>query len=251
MDDNVNGESQQQPNRVQSSRLGQRVARYVFVALLAISAIEIVPAYNSREQELLKEIERQGAKTVSVLLSANPADVTESLARHSDQILSRTPITGLVIYLQDGEALLSAGETVKPQSDQVQAADKPSFISGLLGSTSFERTDNGTRFETFWMPKDLGAPYVVAARLDSSSISTQLRQYATTLIWVAFALAAATTIVMLIVLNRVILKPVIAIQQSIRGASDEARYAKPGWTGSYRWRAGIHRCDIRSLPASI
>ena len=221
MDDNVNGESQQQPNRVQSSRLGQRVARYVFVALLAISAIEIVPAYNSREQELLKEIEQQGAKAVSVLLSANPADVTESLARHSDQILSRTPITGLVIYLQDGEALLAAGETVKRQSDQVQAADKPSFISRILGSTNFERSDNGTRFETFWMPKDLGAPYVVAARLDSSSINAQLRKYATTLIWVAFALAAVTTIVMLIVLNRVILKPVIAIQQSIRGASED------------------------------
>jgi len=221
MDDNVNGESQQQPNHVQNSRLGQRVARYVFVALLAISAIEIVPAYNNREQELLKEIERQGAKAVSVLLSANPADVTESLSRHSDQILSRTPITGLVVYLQDGQTLLSAGETVTRQPDQIQAADNPSFIGRILGSTNFERTENSTRFETIWMPMDRGAPYVVAARLNSSSISTQLRKYVTTLIWVAFAVAAITTIVMLIVLNRVVLKPVIAIQQSIRGASED------------------------------
>ena len=210
-----------QKPRVRSSRLARRIALYLFAALLATDAIGFIPSYLNREQELLRKIERIGAKSITVLLSESPTQLTEALARHSGLVFSRTPIVGFVVYRENGEVLWSAGEAVELSPGQMPSGHNTPVVGLVSGSSNFERVENGTRFDALWTPKELGAPYRVAARLDSSQIGAQLTDYAFTLIFFMLAIAAVMTIVLLIALNKAVLKPVLAIHQSIRGAGDD------------------------------
>ena len=217
----MNGADRRKRLRLGNSQLGRRIGLLLFATLLAISAIEFIPSHTNREQELLHKVERQGLKSITVLLSESPDHLRESLARHSDLVLSRSPIVGFVVYHEYGGVVWSAGEAVSLRPSQHHIPHKYSFISHIFGSTNFERLEDGTRFEAVWTPRDLGAPYKVAARLDSSQLNALLTDYITTWIWMALVMAAVTTGVMFIALNMVVLKPVRAIHQSIRGAGDD------------------------------
>jgi signal transduction histidine kinase/CheY-like chemotaxis protein len=216
MDSDVNGANKRRRLRVRSSRLGQRIVLSMFVTLLTVNAISFVPSYLNREQELLHDLERQGAKTITVLLSESADHLRESLIRHSELVFSRTPIVGFVVYSKNGQILWSAGESVELRLGQLRAPSNP-----LPTNDQFERTEDGTRFETFWTPSELSAPYSVAVRLDSSHIGELLADYTVAIVLRVLAVAAALTIVLFIALNKVVLKPVIAIHQSLRGAGDD------------------------------
>ena len=220
MDSHEKGASRRQRLQVRSSRLGRRIALYMFVALLSVNAISFVPSYLNREQELLHDLELQGAKTITVLLSESADHLRESLMRHSELVFSRTPIVGFVLYGKNGQVLWAAGESVALRLGQRRATADP-----LPPNDQFKRTKDGARFETYWTPADLSAPYRVAVRLDSSHIGDLLTDYAISIIMRVLAVAAALTIVLLIALNRAVLRPVFAIHQAIRGAGGDLGHA--------------------------
>ncbi|MDA1327297.1 MAG: ATP-binding protein [Proteobacteria bacterium] len=140
--------------------------------------------------------------------------------RHSELVFSRTPIVGFVLYGKNGQVLWAAGESVELRLGQRRATADP-----LPPNDQFKRTEDGTRFETYWTPADLSAPYRVAVRLDSSHIGDLLTDYTISIIMRVLAVAAALTIVLLIALNRAVLRPVFAIHQAIRGAGGDLGHA--------------------------
>lgn len=207
--------------RARSSKLGQQLALYLFVALLAVNAISFVPSYVEREQELLHEIEYQGIKGMSVLLIESATDLERTLQNHSDPLLSRTPIVGFVVYRESGQVVAAAGEPVERRPSEHTVAQGHTHIGHFFENHHFDRVEDGTRFDAIWTPQQLGAPYTVAVRLDASEVGNLLAHHTiSTIAWV-LAMAAVMTIVLLIALNRIVLKPVFSIHQSIRAAADD------------------------------
>ena len=221
MSSNVTTTNRPSRLRARSSKLGQQLALYLFVALLAVNAISFVPSYVEREQDLLHDIEYQGIKGMAVLLIESATDLEKTLRNHSAPLFSRTPIVGFVVYRESGQVVAAAGEPVERRPSEHPVAPANTHSGHFFDNHHFDRVEGGTRFDAIWTPQQLGAPYIVAARLDASEVGHLLVHHTIeTIVWV-LAMAAVMTIVLLIALNKIVLKPVLSIHQSIRGAGDD------------------------------
>ncbi len=197
------------------SRLCRRVALAIFLCLTVIAAIFLVPAYRDLERNLLGRAEQVGLASIASLFRLVPADAApERLAEAAGRLLPATPLVGGALYSHTGTLLGTFGE---PPSLEYRPGLAP-----LAGGRSAE---SGDRYETVWTRESIGAPYVVVARLDTSSIAPKLEQFLLRIGLVALVAVLAVTAATMTILGLTVLAPILELRQRLLAAGEDLEHA--------------------------
>lgn len=197
------------------SPLAWRLALVLFSAIVAVEAAIFVPSFLEREQELLTEIKSEAVSSISVLLLDRQETTTSALSRHNKFLFERTPIAGYVVYQENGPVVAAAGEAVEL---------RPSRWKYALNQP-LRRTEQGTFVDVLWMPVDLQAPFIVAARLSAGHVGPTLQDYTIRIVILSLLIASVATTAILIALNNMVLKPVLALHYAVGGAGRDVSKA--------------------------
>jgi signal transduction histidine kinase/ActR/RegA family two-component response regulator len=201
--------------KTRRSQLAWRLALVLFTAVLAIEAVIFVPSFLSKEQELLTEIKSEAVNSIAVLLMDHEDTTTSTLSVHRKLIFERTPIVGFVVYRDNWAVVASAGEPVELRPSQWQyALNQP-----------LKRVEQGQFVDVFWTPADLNAPYYAAARLNTAQIDGALQSYSLHILILTLLIASVATISILVALDKMVLKPVLALHGAVVGAAQDVSEA--------------------------
>lgn len=197
------------------SALAWRLALVLFSAIVAVEAAIFVPSFLEREQELLTEIKSEAVSSISVLLLDHRETTASELSRHNKFLFERTPVAGYVVYQDNGAVVAAAGEAVEL---------RPSRWKYALNQP-LRRTEQGAFVDVLWMPVDLQAPFIVAARLSAGHVGATLQTYTIRIVVLALLSALVATTAILVALNNMVLKPVLALHHAVGGAGQDVSKA--------------------------
>jgi signal transduction histidine kinase len=192
-------------------KLCRRIAFAVFVAILFIEGAILIPSVVNFERDLLKRLELEGFQTVQSVFrlaakDAQPADLLKAAARQ----MENSKLRGGALFDRDGKFLGSFGEeTLSPQS---LAANS---------TMQMEEVESGQRYEISWTAENIGHPYHMIARLDSSWIGIELIAFIGRIIGLVFLIAFFVTSVTSIILGSMVLKPVLALRENLLAAGND------------------------------
>jgi PAS domain S-box-containing protein len=196
------------------SRLCQRVALAIFLCLLAVATIFLIPAYRDLERSLLTRAEQSALASVGALFRLTRADADPAgLVAAAGRLLPAPPLLGGALYTERGALLGSFGEAPRlhyTPGGRVEAA---------------RYAEARSRYELVWGPDRLGAPYVVVARLDTSSLDPQLDRFLTRVGLVALMVAVVVTAVTMVLLGLTVLTPILELRQRLGAAGNDLEHA--------------------------
>jgi PAS domain S-box-containing protein len=197
------------------SRLCQRVALAIFLCLVAVATIFQGPTYRDRERGLEARLEQSALASVETMFRLIPANASpEQVIASAPALLPGMPLKGGILYAQDGRMLGAFGE--KP--------DLP-YRPGAGEETRRAFAKDLARLDVIWTQEQIGAPYVLAARLDSSAINPQLQRFLFRVGLVALAVALAVTAVTMVILGLTVLAPILELRQRLGAAGADLEHA--------------------------
>ncbi len=205
--------------RLPGSHLVHRIAATMFLSLVAIEIVIFIPSYVEKERNLLSEVEGRARSAVMAIASVSDRDLADVIVERGEGLIEDTPIRGIVLYDTNDRVLAVSGEAV----EMVPARYLP------LDRRVSSRNADGTRFEVLWMPQDLDGSFRIAARLDSSAVFAQLRDYTIRIAELVLLIAAVVTVVLTAVLRKLILTPVLSAHRALLGAGADFSRAHE-WT---------------------
>jgi PAS domain S-box-containing protein len=196
------------------SRLCQRVALAIFLCLLAVATIFLIPAYRDLERSLLTRAEQSALASVVALFRLAPADAKPvGLVAAAGRLLPAPPLLGGALYTERGALLGSFGEAPRLHYTPGRMVEAARYAEGR------------SRYELVWGPDRLGAPYVVVARLDTSSLDVQLDRFLTRVGLVALMVAVVVTVVTMVLLGLTVLTPILELRQRLGAAGNDLEHA--------------------------
>ena len=179
------------------SPVTRKLVAFIFIAILLVEIVIQLPLYQRKEKELLGNLARTSEHSIHALFYAfdRPEDyITNSLA-----ILQSPIVAGIKIIDRQGEIVVASGERFIGEGDQ-------------LTSKYSYRSADGNRYEAF-IPATI--PYKIFVRLDSSSISAQLRNYVFHIFGQIVLITAVLTLATLIGAGVVVLRPLLGLRDPL------------------------------------
>ena len=197
------------------SRLCQRVALAIFLCLVAVAIIFQGPTYRDREHGLELRLEESGLASIAAMFRLLPSNASpDQIIASAAALLPGAPLKGGVLYAPDGRMLGSFGE--RPQL---------SYRPGIREERHHAFTENLARLDVIWREQQLGAPFVVVARLDSAGIDPQLHRFLFRVGLVALAVALTLTAVTMVILGLTVLAPILELRQRLGAAGADLEHA--------------------------
>ncbi len=194
-----------------SCKLCRRIAFVVFIAILSIEGAILIPSVVNFERDLVKRLELEGFQTVqSIFRLSAPFATQKNLLAAAAKQMENSKLRGGVLFSQEGKPLGGFGEKIELSKN---LASKRSM--------HMEEVKSGQRYEIMWGPENLGKPYFMIAKLDSSWIRFELIKFVGRIIGLVFLIAFFVTSVTSIILGSMVLKPVLAIRKNLLAASED------------------------------
>jgi diguanylate cyclase (GGDEF)-like protein len=200
------------PAKIWRSRISWRIALAVFLTIMAVQAGIMAVTLRTYENARLNELRDNGLIAVAPQMDESNIDLLVSPinAHAAKRILSNTQIHGLAIYSADLKNLLATyGENVvlNPANPDQQIA-------------AYRSTGKGSVYEAVYRPNELRRPYVIAARMDASSVRTAKLDYISHNIVVMMLMSAFVTTVLMIALGHWLLEPILFMRNNLIRASE-------------------------------
>ncbi|TGG93312.1 bifunctional diguanylate cyclase/phosphodiesterase [Natronospirillum operosum] len=174
----------------------------VFASIVIIEAIILAPSYVNYERDLLQSLNQAGQQATRAALPA-AGDMPEAAL---DSLVGRTLVRGIVLHHGAGEV---AGEplTTAPRDD-----------SDLRHK---RRRGDGDWLEVRWSAADLGLPWDVSARLDASTVDSELTAFVWRISGLVLLITAVVTVTTMAVLSLLVLNPLLAFRRRIIAAGQD------------------------------
>ena len=203
--------------RITSCRLCWRVTATVFAAILAIEAILLGFSAFFYERAKLDEVERRGQIAWQALTDSHGPGMmdgrflaaAESMARGSGAIL----IGGLILD-GTGDRIGHFGEL-------------PALDEASLSTAPHDRLDTVTaprRIDVAWPAATSSYPHTLIARLDASSVRTDVRSFISRVIGQVILIAVFVTFVTVILLHRLTLAPLLFLRERLVAAGNDLNH---------------------------
>lgn len=209
---------QQSPGTLGRCRLCWKLAGGVLASILLIQGLILGPSVINFERDLLRasNVAAQEAVRAAVPLGADsvPYPALESLIAH-------TRILGVQIE-QTGSMPVGDALDTRPAND-----------ASLRRKRDLGR---GDWMEVRWTAQQLHLPFAAAARIDTSHIRSELQAFVGRITGLVLLVSLFVTLVTLLVLNCLVLRPLLALQTRMLSAA-----ADPGHPDAHR--VPIHSRD--------
>ncbi|MBF0381806.1 MAG: EAL domain-containing protein [Magnetococcales bacterium] len=187
----------------------------MFISIVFIEAIILIPSYRSYQQDQIAQIESSGLTSIQNLFTlVDYNNSTNAVLDRGKNLIDSTVLLGATIYHQDGTLLGVFGEGV--------ALDN----SHDVGKNTQRSDDIKCSIECFyvkWLPKQVGAPFIVEVWLDSSTLDNSGFAYIKRIIGLVLIIAAFVTIVTMIVLSRLVLSPILLLRNEMIAAGNDPK----------------------------
>lgn len=180
-----------------------RLTGAVFLSIVLIEAAILAPSYRNYERDLLLALNQSGQQAARAALPT-AGEMPEAAL---DYLVERTLIQGIRI---DNETAPAAGTplTTAPEDDQALRSKR-------------RLSEDGNWMEVRWQAEDLGVPWDVVARLDTSHISTELAAFVWRIAGLVLLITAVVTVTTMLVLTKLILRPLLAFRSRITAAGQD------------------------------
>ncbi len=197
------------------SRLSRRVAFAVFLTILAVQTTIMFLTIQQEEEKLLGNIKEIGRSSIASSLDQSVDYLEMPLGKEkTNRLMSSTLVNGIAVYSSE---LLFLGAEGEPVSLVMINEDN-------LSKTY--RTIDGSSYDVVYRPNDLRRPYIVVARLNTSSVNTALQQHITNTIIVMLLLSAFVTTVLMITLGHWLLEPIMFMRNNLLAAQENPENPK-------------------------
>ena len=185
----------------------------VFASIILIEAAIMIPSYRNFERDRLNGLQRAGATAVSVWLRHAPRDESAILAFSSATDLTAVPpVVGATVYHADGRLVGTVGEPPRLESAAIEK-EAP-------GERLAQRSPDGNRYDVAWTAAELGVPYMVVGRIDTSGIDGELNNFVLRIIGLVLLIAAFVVAVTMAILGRLVLVPILDLRENLMAASE-------------------------------
>ena len=198
------------PAQIWRSRISWRIALTVFLTILTVQIGILTLTIKQQEMTLLDRIRESGRTAIAPLIEANVQNPLGNpiLPNEAERLLSSTLVEGVAVYSANLELLTVFGDPVglfpKTYEDLFQT----------------RRTADGNAYEVIYRRSDLGQPYIVAARLNASTVSENILSYVSQTITIVLLMSLFVTTVLMISLGRWLLEPILFLRQNLLNAAE-------------------------------
>lgn len=200
------------PGDIWKSRLSWRITMVVFLTILTVQVGIMSMTIADYRQKRLDEISESARSAVVPLIEERIQNLLTSPISEDEgrRVLETTRISGLAVYSVDFNLLSSFGE--------------PLMTSLTLqnGYQAKNRLNNdGTSYEVIFRPRNLySRPFVIVAKIDSSSVQQQVFDYVEQNILVMLLMSAFVTTVLMMALGYWLLEPILFLRSNLMRASE-------------------------------
>lgn len=193
------------------SPLSLRIVFSVFVTFAVIEGLMLIPSVGRRQEEILSQHEEVSAGKVNWILMTYPEADGAELLTHLQE-LDNTPmledILGGAVYAADGTLIGEFGE-VPTLTDADIRADRAQYLN----------TPEGRRYDVAWMTDQAnGDRYALVLRHNAAGTQAALNLYILQVIGAALLIAAFLTLVMMVLLNRQLIRPILTLRRDLTQA---------------------------------
>ncbi|HZD25241.1 MAG TPA: hypothetical protein VE631_03195, partial [Alphaproteobacteria bacterium] len=205
-----------------SSRLGRRITLAVACSILLVEAVILIPSYQRRLEDQLARCEATARAALLTAFAHRHDDEPATMLAHAAMTLRTSPVRSATLYDSDGRVIGSFGETPR----LLRPADPASPMGRL--------SEDGRRYEFLWPAAQTGLPITVVGRLDSSGIGTAMTTFVLHIAGVVLIITAFVILVTMLVVERSVLRPVLALSRGLaaaRGNSQQAEAHVPPYAG--------------------
>lgn len=188
------------------SRISWRITLTVFVTILFVQGA--VLAFNLRTFQLDKLNSLAEIARVAVTSSINDNAAGEPISKPvAARLFTTTVVEGIAIYDLDYKRLESYGDpiAIRPSS----RPDNPRNV----------RSENGKHYDMLFLPKDIGKPYHIAARVDSAGVDEMVKVQLHQTLVILLLLSGFVTAVMMLVLGTWLLEPIMILKNNLLSAA--------------------------------
>jgi diguanylate cyclase (GGDEF)-like protein len=197
------------PSQIWKSKISWRIALAVFLTILAVQAVILNFTLKQFEAERLDHLRQLGRSAIAPMLDPNVMDSFSPPFSDADvsRLLSTTIVQGLVVYSN--------------QLDLIKTYGEPMAITLLSNENLVHtyRSADGGSYEVIFRSADLKRPYIIAARLNSSNIQTDVFDYVKQTIMIMMLMSALVTTVLMIALGHWLLEPILFLRNNLLAAS--------------------------------
>lgn len=203
-------------SQIWKSRISWRIALAVFLTILAVQAAILNVTLKQYETERLNNLRETGRAAIAPLIGSEIADSYSPPFSDADieRLLSTTIVRGLALYTNQLDLIKTYGEQT---------------ALSLINTDSLVKTHrsaNGSAYEVVFRSADLGRPYIIAARLNSADIQTDVFDYVKQTVLIMLLMSALVTTVLMITLGRWLLEPILFLRNDLLSASREPENPK-------------------------
>lgn len=199
------------PAQIWKSRLSWRITLAVFLTILAVQVGIMFVTVNNYRYERLQELIETGRSAIAPIMDEQISSMFASpiSAKAAQHLITTTKINGLAIYSLNSDLLASYGEPLA-----ISLLNKKNGnIHSYLGA-------DGSFFEYVYRPSTLNRPYLIVARLDSTSLQPQINKFIEQTILIMLLMSAFVTTVLMIALGHWLLEPILFLRDNLIRASE-------------------------------
>jgi len=193
------------------ARLSRHIALWVFGSILLIEAIIVIPSWQKRERDLLKDLEDNSLASLSPWASLVAAeDDNVDLDFVEDNIALSPLIKGARIYRENGKIITQFGE-----------------IPGLTFTQSREaeilrkRSSGQPFYDVAWSASALGEDYTLIARLDASNVDAGVADYFWRMLFFVLIICLFVTSATMLALGPAVIKPILRLRDDLLMAGEK------------------------------
>ncbi len=197
------------------SRLSRRIVGWVFLSIIAIEAVIFVPSYYRRQEDLLRGLEERSGELLLALkataMGVGATTGSDPALLEALTILSTSDIIkGVALYRADGSLINALGNP---------PTASPLVVEGHR-ETLRQLSNSGTYYDVIWPSQWFEGKYILAVRHNATAIRQELRQYALNIVGLVIIISAFVTFVTILVLERVLIVPILAMRDDLRRAGE-------------------------------
>ena len=177
------------------------------------------------EEDRKADMREFALSSVIPMLDATRQPVLDETAAR--KILNRTRITGISIYTADARLLVKYGQLAIISPEDVE----------MVGDAHLS-TDR-KHYEMLFYPGEIGVPNILAVRVDSSALLSDLREFIVLRVIIAVLLSIFVTHVLMLAIGNWLVMPLLLLRRKLQAAAKDPENPEIDDDEDYRGHAEI------------
>ena len=189
------------------SRLSWKIALSVFVTIVVIQTAVMVFTVTNIERQELNDVRDQGLAAIAPSIIVQKDTLASPLTKEqATRVIETTPVNGMGIYGMDLTLIASFGEPTVLH-----------FQKGFEPGKTYRSYDNSS-YEVVYTSGEIGRPYFVIAKLDSTTVEPSVVEYVKQNVLIVLLLSGFVTSVLMLALSQWLLEPILLMRRNMLNA---------------------------------